>query len=1193
MVWEDRSETSVGRSRAAASRKFYDYTAAPAGEQDTEVGSAGEAKEVAAGGEDVVRLVADNVIGKDSTFLSPFGQRKIEYCDYTASGRSLRYIEDYLSTEVLPRYGSTHTTATHTAMQTTMFRHEARDAIRAAVRAGDGDRVLLCGSGATAAVGRLLHGLRLSGPPVLLAGPALHHSALLPWREAGATVERIREDASGGIDMRHLEERLQRHTSSRHGSAERTESPPLIGCFSAASNVTGVMADTVAVSVLLHRYGALAFWDYATAAPYVALDMNPVDRGPLAYKDAMFFSMHKFIGGVQTPGVLVAKRHLFRSPVPVLPGGGSVFFVSREEHSYLKEEENREEGGTPAIVESIRAGLVVQLKAEIGVQRIKEIHDKHLVKLAELISSTPNLIALGPSYEGQTGDDRLPILSFMVSHPQTGRYLHHNFVASVLNDVYGIQARGGCACAGPYAMDLLGLSETNASALHLALAEPPFDRHALRRRAEEGWDTEPLRPGFVRLNLPITACEEAVEFVLEAVRQVCASAWTLLPQYRLSASTGEWRHRSMTVPKDRRWLGRLALTGGRLRVGRAGMETAAAAPNRRECLAAALDLYAAAAKAARPLPATGADQLFLPDDLQYLRWFVLPSEARACLLGGENSSSAGEGPSVVPCGSRLFTPPRYPLSKAELDARGTQVWRQPPRVFYWGSDGGLAKQNDGAEIQNGGGVIQNGGGEIQNGGAEIRNGGGEIRNGGGEVKKGGGDFGADVINGENTGKEISQMSVTGQVHQRSLGAEAECYPNEEIGDGSVVESERKHLNTVEDRLGPGLQQNSESSKAIGDTDAKVKLKPGEIKELETVIENLVLNDEDQNEILEANYPNHKVDEKTILEQLRRANGITNTDPETLQNENPDGEKLDDKDSKGLVCDSNTCFLPRPEGGEGGEAVAPPGVKWHNPPKELMNPMMEAISQFRMIRPNDRVLVCLSGGKDSLSLMHLLKQYQHRARGEGTPFTLGAVTVDPESSSYDPRPLRPYLASLGLPYLYEQQAILPQALALPDLSSICAFCSRMKRGRLYAAARREGYNVLAFGQHLDDLAESFVMSALHNGRLRTMKAAYTVAEGDLRVIRPLVFCREGALRRFAETRALPVIPENCPACFLAPKERQRAKQLLAKYELDFPQVYTSLRTALLPLMAISETGLENALLGKACLQRGGEHEEGEQ
>ncbi|MCL4145274.1 UNVERIFIED_CONTAM: hypothetical protein GTU68_045856, partial [Idotea baltica] len=263
----------------------------------------------------------------------------------------------------------------------------------------------------------------------------------------------------------------------------------------------------------------------------------------------------------------------------------------------------------------------------------------------------------------------------------------------------------------------------------------------------------------------------------------------------------------------------------------------------------------------------------------------------------------------------------------------------------------------------------------------------------------------------------------------------------------------------------------------------------------------------------------------------------------------------------------------------------PKLRWAVPPKSIFNPTLEALQTFNMIRPDDKVLVCLSGGKDSLSLLHTLRQYQFYAKSKGAPFHLGAVTVDPQSSSYDPRPLIPYLQSLNVPYYYEEQDILKQAMEMKDLNSICSFCSRMKRGRLYAAARREGFNVLAMGQHLDDLAESFLMSIFHNGRLRTMKASYAVKERDLRVIRPFVFVREKQLREFAESRKLPVIPENCPACFESPKERHRVKQLLAQQEVLFPSLFWSLKTSLLPLLSIAKTGLENGLFGKTAALNG--------
>ncbi|KAL3320819.1 hypothetical protein Ciccas_000504 [Cichlidogyrus casuarinus] len=261
--------------------------------------------------------------------------------------------------------------------------------------------------------------------------------------------------------------------------------------------------------------------------------------------------------------------------------------------------------------------------------------------------------------------------------------------------------------------------------------------------------------------------------------------------------------------------------------------------------------------------------------------------------------------------------------------------------------------------------------------------------------------------------------------------------------------------------------------------------------------------------------------------------------------------------------------------------------WVNPLPDLFKSFLSGVKQFDMLKPGDKVLLCLSGGKDSLALLHCLRQYQIVLRREhckqtqissaqmiqmtdldpnfGT-FSLGAVTIDPGSSSYDPSPLIGYLNSLGVPYFYEQQGIIKQAANLPyQCSSICSFCSRMKRGRIYATARKAGYNVIAMGQHLDDLVESFFMAAFHQGALNTMKANYVIKAKDLRVIRPLVFVREWQTRKFAEMANSPVIPENCPACFSAPKERMRIKRLLAEQETLFPRLYDNLRNTLIPLL----------------------------
>ena len=252
--------------------------------------------------------------------------------------------------------------------------------------------------------------------------------------------------------------------------------------------------------------------------------------------------------------------------------------------------------------------------------------------------------------------------------------------------------------------------------------------------------------------------------------------------------------------------------------------------------------------------------------------------------------------------------------------------------------------------------------------------------------------------------------------------------------------------------------------------------------------------------------------------------------------------------------------------------APPAtVHPMKPPRSLLVATGRAIGDYAMIRPGDRVLLALSGGKDSLCLLHVLL---HLASKSPVRFELGAATVDPQSPDYFPAPLKPYMQALGVPYFVESYPVVKQAETSMRGDSFCAFCARLRRGMLYGAARREGYNVLALAQHLDDLAETFLMSAFYGGRLRTMQAHYTNDDGDLRIIRPFVYVRERQTAAFAKAAALPVIMENCPACFSRPTARYSMKQKLAALEADNGKLFNNLRTALKPLMG----GIPGALKG---------------
>lgn len=246
-------------------------------------------------------------------------------------------------------------------------------------------------------------------------------------------------------------------------------------------------------------------------------------------------------------------------------------------------------------------------------------------------------------------------------------------------------------------------------------------------------------------------------------------------------------------------------------------------------------------------------------------------------------------------------------------------------------------------------------------------------------------------------------------------------------------------------------------------------------------------------------------------------------------------------------------------------VAAPVVK---PPKSLLRAVGKAVVDYDMIRDGDRILLGVSGGKDSLSLLAILRHLRTYAP---VRFDLGVVTVDPLVPGFDPAPLKDYYEGLGVTWFYEQHAILEQAKTCMDGDSFCAYCARMKRGILYHTCRREGYGVLALAQHLDDLAESLLMSIFHGGQLRTMKARYINDQGDIRIIRPLVYCRERQTADFARKAGLPVVPDSCPACFSAPTRREHMKALLAREEADYPHLFANILHAMRPLLLEGEPG----------------------
>ncbi len=569
----------------------------------------------------LIHAIRDAVIGRNAVLDGPYGPRRLTYADYTASGRSLDFVERFMRHRVMPFYANTHTESSGTGRTTTRLREEARAMVKEVAGGGEDDIVIFCGSGATGAINKLIDILNIRIPddldaryglsraippgqrPVVFVGPYEHHSNEIPWRETIADVIVIGENAEGGVDLPDLERAL----------ADHADRPLRIGSFSAASNVTGIVTDADVVTRLLHEHGALAFWDYAAAGPYLPIRMTPPNEGndgnkgsTPAAKDAVFLSPHKFIGGPGTPGVLIVKRHLLRNRVPATPGGGTVAYVNPLEHDYIADPVHREEGGTPEILGSIRAGLVFRLKRDVGEAEIHRRESEFTRRALASWSANPNIRILGNLRAG-----RLPIISFMVRHGDL--CLHHDFVVTLLNDLFGIQTRGGCSCAGPYGHRLLDIDLATSRTLESIV--------------QQGY--EGAKPGWTRVSFNYFIPEAEFAFIDRAVHWVAGEGWKLLPDYRFNPETGYWRHRDGAADPAVR-LSDLRFPPNGTAADMAGRM--ASGPDPDACFDAAERIARdTAAKAAAWPPGHAEETATTPID--EVRWFLMPEDAAAELAG--------------------------------------------------------------------------------------------------------------------------------------------------------------------------------------------------------------------------------------------------------------------------------------------------------------------------------------------------------------------------------------------------------------------------------------------------------------------------------------------------------------------------------------------------------------------------------
>jgi len=461
-----------------------------------------------------------NIIGNDSYFDSPYGRQKIIYADWVASGRLYKPIEDKIANEIGPFVANTHTETTHTGTLMTRAYNEAHKIIKQHVNANEDDVIITAGFGMTSVINKFQRILGLKDytgtynkeevteekRPVVFITHMEHHSNHTSWLETIADVVLIEHKPDNLCDVEAFKEQIKQYSNRE----------TKIGSFTACSNVTGVEPNYYGLAKIMHQHGGIALIDFAASAPYVDIDMHPED--PEMKLDAIFFSPHKFLGGPGGPGVLIFCKSLYNCSVPDHPGGGTVEWTDPwGGHKYFDDIEMREDGGTPGFIQTIRAALAVKLKDQLNTKLISQ-REKELVKLAfDGFGKIEGLNVLADNI-----DNRLGIFSFWFED------IHYNLIVKLLNDRFGIQVRGGCACAGTYG--------------HFLLNVTPEESRRITEKINSGDLSE--KPGFVRVSLHPTMTDEELEFIINAVDEISKNHEEWTKEYTYDSCTNEFTHHS-------------------------------------------------------------------------------------------------------------------------------------------------------------------------------------------------------------------------------------------------------------------------------------------------------------------------------------------------------------------------------------------------------------------------------------------------------------------------------------------------------------------------------------------------------------------------------------------------------------------------------------------------------------------------
>jgi len=464
-----------------------------------------------------------NIIGIDQTFESPFGTKKIVYADWTASGRLYSGIEDTLRNDIMPLVANTHTETTVTGTAMTQAYHLAKNIIKDHVNANENDALIFAGSGMTGVINKLQRILGIKYPenplqyltddcsvefdnaklPVIFITHMEHHSNQTSWLETSVIVEIIGQTEDGLVDVEDLNRLLEKH---KHRTLK-------IASITGCSNVTGIKTPYHDIAKIMHQNDGFCFVDFACSAPYVSIDMHPDNE--LEALDVVFLSPHKFLGGPATSGVMVLNKALYKREIPDNPGGGTVTFTDPwGGHGYINDIEAREDGGTPGFLQGIKTALAIRLKEEMGVENILkreeeiiEIAFEHFDKMGE------NVHVLANQHR-----DRLGVFSFHVED------LHYNLLVKILNDRFGVQTRGGCACAGTYGHILLNVNEKISSLIACEILA--------------GNNSE--KPGWVRMSIHPTMTNNEITYVMESIKAVVDNITEWEKDYTYNSTTNEF-----------------------------------------------------------------------------------------------------------------------------------------------------------------------------------------------------------------------------------------------------------------------------------------------------------------------------------------------------------------------------------------------------------------------------------------------------------------------------------------------------------------------------------------------------------------------------------------------------------------------------------------------------------------------------